>query len=964
MRNDMLFKKFAYLTLSAVLLAGCIDVESEIPVKNTPVLSASVVTADITRTSATIHGSITGNGTNSITEFGFDVAGSNSMIDGERHRISGSCSDFSYHLEGLESGKTYFFQTYASNGHDVIMSTVGNFQTLTATAPTLEDFKIEREGTVYMLSASVTDYGGSDITEVGFVWDDKTGPTTASRVVEGEWADSDHVKFKGSITGDDYSPGITYFVKAYVDYDLTGTGSVSYTYSDELTFQTDAVKPTVETADVDISKILSTTAELGGNVVAEGGVPVTEKGILVSRDSIPDISNAIWYPADQGGAGAFTVQVTDLEIKTRYYFRAYAENEIGIAYGEVKEFETEAVRPTVETLDADDSKISSTTAELGGFVSAEGGVSIIERGIVVSIQNNPDINNSTVFAASQGGVGAFTVQVTDLEIKTKYYFRAYAKNEIGIAYGEVKEFETDAVRPTVETADADAAKILSTTAELGGNVVAEGGIPVTERGILISRQSNPDISNATAFAADRGGPGAFTVQVTDMEIKTKYYFRAYAENDVGLSYGEIKEFTTLEGKPVVVTKEIIRTTGVSATINGNVTDGGTTDVTDRGVVWSTSASPTLANSSKSADTAGTGSFDVTISENLVIGTTYYVRAYATNSSGTSYGEDLTFQLKGDTPKLSLNTPDNITASTANVSASITNDYGMSIMDKGFVWSSFDRNPTYDSHNTRRISVGSGSEAFSATIDELEPGTVYYVRAYAINTSGEGYSSVQAFTSSNTEPVVVTSEVISVEETRATVGGVVTNNGGEEVTEHGVFYGTSTDPVKTGTKFVIPGDRDNFSRVLDKLERNTTYYVVAYAKNRIGTGYGESTSFRTKMERPAVTTGEVTDITLDSAKCSAEVTSAGGGTVLERGIVCGTASNPDLKTGTKFACESAAVGKFSCQLNGLLPNTVYFVRAYVTNQDWSEDSAVYGVEKSFMTDSNGSAEDWKDNEYEW
>jgi Secretion system C-terminal sorting domain len=92
--------------------------------------------------------------------------------------------------------------------------------------------------------------------------------------------------------------------------------------------------------------------------------------------------------------------------------------------------------------------------------------------------------------------------------------------------------------------------------------------------------------------------------------------------------------------PTVTTTAISAITTTTASSGGNVTNGGSTSVTARGVCWSTSANPTTANS-KTSDGTGTGTFTSAIT-GLTASTAYHVRAYATNSVGTSYGSDLTF----------------------------------------------------------------------------------------------------------------------------------------------------------------------------------------------------------------------------------------------------------------------------------------------------------------------------------
>ncbi|MEI6749707.1 MAG: hypothetical protein WCM93_11160, partial [Bacteroidota bacterium] len=138
------------------------------------------------------------------------------------------------------------------------------------------------------------------------------------------------------------------------------------------------------------------------------------------------------------------------------------------------------------------------------------------------------------------------------------------------------------------------------------------------------------------------GTGAFTSSLTGLTLNTFYHIRAYATNSIGTSYGSDLTFTTLANSviPTVTTTAATNITQTTATSGGNVTSDGGTTVTVRGVCWSNSSNPTTANSHTS-DGSGIGSFTSSIT-GLSSGTSYFVRAYATNSAGTAYGNEVGF----------------------------------------------------------------------------------------------------------------------------------------------------------------------------------------------------------------------------------------------------------------------------------------------------------------------------------
>ncbi len=195
----------------------------------------------------------------------------------------------------------------------------------------------------------------------------------------------------------------------------------------------------------------------------------------------------------------------------------------------------------------------------------------------------------------------------------------------------------DPVPPVVSTSGVSA--ITQTTATSGGNVTGDGGAEVTTRGVCWNTSENPTVSNNKT--SDGAGTGTFTSSLTQLTPGTKYYVRAYATNEAGTGYGSQQSFNTGEVLlATVTTADITSPTQTSAVSGGNVTSDGGGNVTARGVCWSTSQNPTVADS-KTTDGSGTGSYTSNIT-GLTAGTPYYVRAYSTNGAGTAYGSEKSF----------------------------------------------------------------------------------------------------------------------------------------------------------------------------------------------------------------------------------------------------------------------------------------------------------------------------------
>ena len=408
----------------------------------------------------------------------------------------------------------------------------------------------------------------------------------------------------------------------------TGTGAESYGYDARGNRTSEVLSPTVTTTAV--SGITGTTATSGGNVTWDAGSSVTARGVCWATAPNPTTSNP--HTSDGTGTGSFTSSLTALAPGTTYYVRAYATNSAGTGYGSGLSFTTLATVPTVTTTAV--SGITSTTATSGGNVTSSGGLSVTARGVCWATAPNPTTSNP--HTSDGTGTGSFTSSLTALAPGTTYYVRAYATNSAGTGYGSGLSFTTLATVPTVTTTAVSG--ITSTTATSGGNVTSSGGLSVTARGVCWATAPNPTTSNP--HTSDGTGTGSFTSSLTALAPGTTYYVRAYATNSAGTGYGSDLNFTTLATVPTVTTTAVSGITSTTATSGGNVTSSGGLSVTARGVCWATAPNPTTSNPHTS-DGTGTGSFTSSLTA-LAPGTTYYVRAYATNSVGTGYGSALSF----------------------------------------------------------------------------------------------------------------------------------------------------------------------------------------------------------------------------------------------------------------------------------------------------------------------------------
>ena len=514
----------------------------------------------------------------------------------------------------------------------------------------------------------------------------------------------------------------TYYVRYIVSNRLS-----SMTYKEISSFRT--LKPSIPVVHMDsISNIWDVKAEAFAHIEFDGGAPISDWGITIWTDEKND---TLFIKSES--QERCLIQIQGLQPNTIYHARAYAINKVGAAYSKQEITFTTFALPEVQTYEITD--IQLTTAFLSGKLLFNGNDTATVKGFCWSENTEPTIEDALIQIDTI--TNEFSYHLSNLKDETKYHVRAYAKNKIGVVYGDIVSFTTKAaILPTVVTTPTK--EIDYHNAIVGGIVTNDGGTEVTERGVVYSTSQNPTTSNTKITSGT--GRGLFTCDITNLQEGTIYYVRAYAINKKGTSYGEQKSFTTKAyAVPTVTTSSATNISYTSATVGGNVTNDGGATVTERGFVYSTSQNPTTSNTKVTCGT-GTGSFSYSLS-NLQDGTTYYVRAYAINKKGTSYGEQKSFiTIRYALPTVTTSAVTNITHTSAIVSGNIDFDGGSAILERGIVYST---TPT-PTINHNKEECGSGLGTFACTLNGLQYGKTYYVRAYAKNQKGVSYGNVLSF----------------------------------------------------------------------------------------------------------------------------------------------------------------------------------------------------------------------------
>lgn len=557
-------------------------------------------------------------------------------------------------------------------------------------------------------SGEVVWEGVTSVTERGICWDTLPAPS-----IESSYAPSGAGTGAFSVTLSELIPETEYYYRAYA---ITPCGMV---YGDTASFTSGAYQvPTVTTDSA--TNITDTSAILSGTVTDNGGLPILEQGFCWG-----DTASTPYCTATLSNQDTFSHSLTGLDYSTHYYARSYATNARGTGYGDVIEFTTDTLPPEeaiVVTGEVTD--ITRTSAVCSGEVVWEGISSVIERGICWDTLPIPSVE--TTNASSGAGIGSFSVTLSELIPETEYYYRAYAITPYDTVYGESVLFTSGAY--TVPTVTTDSViDITDTSAISFGAVIDDGGLPIWNRGFLL-RRIESGTSTLIRCLTDQD---TFSLSLVDLRYATHYSIRAYAINERYIGYGNLIEFTTDTILPEVTSDTITDIGSSYATFHGTLVSDGGDPSTVVGLCWSSSPNPT--NTDNHIEWDGTlGTF------NRIIGGIHdsicYVRAYATNTIGTVYGDVLSF------------VPDTMPTSVHVSLAHLDHDYATMrvtiVCDS--TTTNTDRGLWFDTVPQPNLS---GAD-YAATVDDdtfyihignLERASTYYMRGHCISRGELVYS---------------------------------------------------------------------------------------------------------------------------------------------------------------------------------------------------------------------------------
>ena len=516
-------------------------------------------------------------------------------------------------IRGVAPLRTYQIRAYGASVKGLAYSEMATVTTEKAIVPFLSPVTL-KDSTLYSMTAvaKVLEQGSAEVTAKGFCWSiDNPEPTIDNNNIPCKPEEDEF-----SIHLKDLTLETTYYICAYAVNEY-GIG-----YSEVFAYSTAEKKlPELSTITQAASTDLSVSVRAK---VIDGGIPAfTESGFCWSATTQePTISDSTM----KSDGKELDMTLNSLKPATTYYIRAYATNEVGTAYGEVFAFTTaDAKAPTVSAVTQTAS--SNFSVSFKADITDTGTADVSESGFCWSTANQLPTTADNKNKLNGPTLG---MTLSDLDPATTYYIRAYATNEVGTTYSEVFTFTTaEAKTPVLSAITQTASTYFSVSVK--ADITDVGTADLTESGFCWSATNQ--VPTTTDSRKELDGP-SLTMNLENLEPGITYYIRAYATNRFGTTYSEVFTFTAAEAKaPTLSAITQTATADFSVSVKAEITDAGTADVIQSGFCWSiTNQTPTTADSKKEL----TGmTLEATLSD-LAPGTTYYIRAFATNKFGTSY----------------------------------------------------------------------------------------------------------------------------------------------------------------------------------------------------------------------------------------------------------------------------------------------------------------------------------------
>nr|MCR5013954.1 hypothetical protein [Bacteroidales bacterium] len=256
--------------------------------------------------------------------------------------------------------------------------------------------------------------------------------------------------------------------------------------------------------------------------------------------------------------------------------------------------------------------------------------------------------NNTIHATALGGVTPYEFSIDGgpygqssvfpNQMEGRHFVRV--RDHMGCEETAHCELYFEYGETTVRLYVTEASNVTSNSAEVTATIISSGSHTVNKHGVCWSTHHAPTVNDHFELAQDISYP--FNCQMTGLDASKTYYYRSFIVNEEGTKYSKERSLHTYGNNeiPQISTKAVTDVVGTTAVCGGEISSNGGSPITQRGVCWSFSLNPTIEDYHKDYDGGG-NSFSCTMS-GLLPGLPYYVRAYAMNSNGIGYGENMPF----------------------------------------------------------------------------------------------------------------------------------------------------------------------------------------------------------------------------------------------------------------------------------------------------------------------------------
>lgn len=746
----------------------------------------------------------------------------------------------------------------------------------------------------------------------------------------------------------DLEPGQTYYYCAYAH------SSYSLIKGEIKSFVTTENNPPVF-SEITVDSVGTNRVYLSTEILDDGGAEVVISGFCWKEGNtgIPTYIDNVVNVTDVKNNKLQAV-IRGLAPNKDYMLSAYSVNTNGMGFSESVSVKTQETKvPFLGFVTPVDSTASSIT--LSAKVMEQGTDAVTRIGFCWSKTEEEPVLPEASRAVADGymdmsdqlGQEEFTMTLEHLDPASTYYIRAYAQNGAGLGYSETFTFSTKGEIPSLDHTVQKESTEFSVSVET--QILNIGTSAISHAGFCWSTENQePTIDDEVVEYTDPlvGAHPVFSITMSDLKPGTTYYIRGYAMNETGVCYSDVITFKAADAKkPALSAVAEKESTFFGVDVEAELTDAGTYAVTAAGFCWSTeNKEPTTADAHQDLTAQLTESnrmLSLSLTD-LEPGSTVYIRAYATNEVGTTYSEVYAFTAsEGKVPVLSALTQTAATNLSVSFKAELE-DVGTSDVTKaGFCWSTEKKEPTVEDNSSDLTGqLSGGKTTLSSLLDKLTFSTTYYIRAYATNEQGLGYSEVFVFTT--VDPAAPT--IASITQTASSDFSVsfeaqLKDKGTSDITKAGFCWSTTNqEPTVADSSndltSSLSGETPKWNASLTDLEPGSTVYIRAYASNSEGMSYSEVLTFTATASKAPVLSAVTTAAAEGFAvTAQASLTDAGIPAATKVGF-CWSMENKEPTTSDSSNDLSAqitdSIKTFKATLADLEPGATYYIRAYAVN----------------------------------